>query len=357
MPARDAEAFLADAVDSILRQSYRDFELLLLYTPSTDATREVLETCVRRDRRAVVLDVAGPNLASCLNEGLRAANGELIARMDADDVALPERFAHQIAAFDARPALGVLGSAARYINAAGRPGRILAHPRGADIERAFAWGCPFTHSAVMMRREPLERSGGYRELFSHAEDYDLWLRLGETTELDNLPEILLHYRLHGRNSVMVKAVETRRFAFFAQAARIARRKNGRDPLDGLDSLPAAESLPLTGEEHAGLRGRILAGSAHRIGDARDDPESGEWWPWPAKITDAALRRDVAFFCAVRAARFYGRENPLRCMGHCLRAVVRSPMRAVRYGATIMRSLHARQNQAARKMLAKADGLG
>jgi hypothetical protein len=338
LPVRDAETFLAEAVDSILRQSYRDFELLLLYSPSSDASREVLETRVRRDRRAVVLNVSGPNLASCLNEGLRAANGELIARMDADDVALPDRFARQVAAFDVRPALGVLGGSARRIDASGRPGRILAQPRGGDIERAFAWGCPFTHPAVMMRRAPLERCGGYRDLFSYAEDYDLWLRIGEITELDNLPEILLHYRLHGRNSVILKALENRRFAFFAQAARIARRNTGRDPLDGLDALPAPESLPLSEEEHAGLRGRMLAGSAHLIGDARDDPESGEWWPRLAKITDKTLRGDVDFLCGVRSARFYGRNNLPRCMAHCLRAVVNNPARAARYGAASIRAL-------------------
>ncbi|MDR2668551.1 MAG: glycosyltransferase [Desulfovibrio sp.] len=337
LPVRNAEAFLAEAVDSILRQSYRDFELLLLYSPSSDASRAVLESRARRDPRAVVLDVAGSNLAACLNEGLRAANGELIARMDADDIALPERFARQVAAFDARPALGVLGSAVRYINAAGRPGRILVHPRGADIERAFAWGCPFTHSAVMMRRAPLERCGGYRELFSHAEDYDLWLRIGEVTELDNLPEILLYYRLHGRNSVILKALETRRHAFFAQAAQLVRHKSGIDPLDGPAALPSPESLPLSEDEFAGLRGRILAGAAHLIGDARDDPESAEWWPWPAKIADAGLRRETEFLCAVRAARFYGRDRPLRCLAHCLRAVVRNPARAARYGAAIVRS--------------------
>ncbi|MDR2123640.1 MAG: glycosyltransferase, partial [Desulfovibrio sp.] len=260
LPAREAAAFLEEAVQSILNQTFSDFELLALYAPSGDGTSAVLEKLARRDRRIKILETHGPNLAADLNHGLRVADGEFIARMDADDVSLPERFARQTAGFQARPGLGMLGCSARYIDAAGRRGRRIALPRGAKTTDALYWGCPFIHSSVMLRRSLFERHGGYRPFFQQAEDYDLWLRLHGQTEMDNLPDILLLYRLHGGNSIRRKALEIRRYALPAQAAWLVRRKTGRDPLDGLPEPPDPACLPLSEDELAGLYGRVLAGS-------------------------------------------------------------------------------------------------
>jgi glycosyltransferase involved in cell wall biosynthesis len=336
LPVRDAQPFLSEALQSIQNQSAGDFELLLLYSPSSDDSRAVLEAFAARDRRLALMDVAGKNLAACLNEGLRAARGEFIARMDADDAAHPDRFARQLAAFAARPDLGALGSAVRHIDAAGRKGRTVKQPRGNDIERALYWGCPFTHSSVMLRRAVLEQVGGYRELFPLAEDYDLWLRLHGRTQMDNLPETLIFYRLHAANSTRVKALETRRYAFFAQGAWLARRRGLSDPLEGLDCLPA--SLPLPEAVLDALYGRVLAGSAHLLGDARDDPEGDIWWPRLAAITDRALRGKCTALCLLRAARFYAASDRLRCLRHCLAALRASPSLFAAYGFRILRQL-------------------
>ncbi|MDR1489729.1 MAG: glycosyltransferase [Desulfovibrio sp.] len=335
LPVRNAQPFLAEAIQSIQNQSFGDFELLLLYSPSSDGSRAVLEAMARRDKRLVLMDVAGGNLAACLNEGLRAARGEFIARMDADDVAYPERFARQTAAFAARPELGLLGSAVRYINAAGRKGRTIRQPRGDDIERAFYWGCPFTHSSVMTRRAVMEMCGGYRELFTLAEDYDLWLRLHGLTTMDNLPETLLCYRLHATNSAKVKALDGRRYAFFAQAAWLARRQGLPDPLENLTSLPDPASLSLSRAEMNALYGRILAGSAHLLGDILDDPEGAVWWPRMAAIADNAERRKSMALCRLRCARFYARRDRLRCLRHGLAALRISPGLITGYGFRIL----------------------
>ncbi|MDR1685281.1 MAG: glycosyltransferase [Desulfovibrio sp.] len=338
LPAREAETFLEEAVQSILNQTFRDFELSALYAPSGDGTLAVLEKLARRDRRVKILETHGPNLAADLNEGLRVADGEFIARMDADDVSLPDRFARQTAEFQARPGLGLLGCSARYIDAAGRRGRRIAPPRGVNMERALYWGCPVIHSSVMMRRSVSARHGGYRPFFQQAEDYDLWLRLHGQTEMDNLPDVLLLYRLHGGNSIRRNAPAIRRYAFLAQAAWLSRRKTGRDPLDNPDEPgepPDPASLPLSETESAGLYGRILAGSTHLLGDERDDPEGNLWWPWVKKIQDKKLRREVEFFCAMRAARFYGMGNPVRCLRHCLRALAAGPDLAAGHGLKLI----------------------
>jgi glycosyltransferase involved in cell wall biosynthesis len=341
LPVRDAESFLEESAYSILRQSCRDFELLLLYSPSSDRSRAILEKIAQRDHRAAIMEVSGKNLAACLNEGLRTAQGEFIARMDADDVAYPERFARQIAAFEARPTLGLLGSAIRYMNAGGRPGRTVTQPPAANLEKAFLWGCPFTHSSVMMRRSVLEQCGGYRELFRYAEDYDLWLRLHRRVGMDNLTEILLYYRLHDRNSIRRYALKNRRYAFMAQAAWLARRASGVDPLDGLRELPAPQSLPLSEAELAGVYGRMLAGSAHLLGDDRDDPEGNEWWPWLKKIPGGADRRKTVALSSLRCARFYAeRHDWRRALRHGLYALITSPRQFINYGLTILRQWRA-----------------
>lgn len=338
LPVRNAQPFLSEAIQSIQNQSFKDFEVLLLYSPSSDGSRAVLEDMARKDRRFVLMDVARGNLAGCLNEGLRVARGEFIARMDADDVAHLERFARQTAAFATRPELGLLGSAVRYIDAAGRKGRTIGQPHGNDIERAFYWGCPFTHSSVMMRRAVLEMCGGYRELFTQAEDYDLWLRLHNLTKMDNLPETLLYYRLHATNSIKVKALDGRRYAFFAQGAWLTRRQGLADPLENLTILPKPASLPLSKLEMDALYGRVLAGSAHLLGDTQDDPEGDIWWPRMMTITDNAERRKSTALYRLRCARFYARRDKVRCLRHGLAALRTSPGLVISYGFKIVRQL-------------------
>ncbi|MDR0827791.1 MAG: glycosyltransferase [Desulfovibrio sp.] len=336
LPVRNAQPFLSEAVQSIQKQSFREFELLLLYSPSSDDSRAVLEDMAGQDRRLVLMDVVGNNLAACLNEGLRAARGELVARMDADDVAHPERFARQTAAFAARPDLVLLGSDTRYIDAEGRKGRTVRQPRGKDIERAFYWGCPFRHPSVMMRRSALEQCGGYRPLFRQAEDYDLWLRLHVRGDIDNLPETLLYYRLHAANSIKTNSLEARRHAFFAQAAWLVRKNGGDDPLEGLKALPDPELLPLSGSEMDALYGRVLAGSAHLLGDTPDDPEGDVWWPHMTAITEAAERKKSMTLYHLRCAKFYAGRDRLRCLRHGLTALRTSPRQTAGYALTVLR---------------------
>jgi hypothetical protein len=193
----------------------------------------------------------------------------------------------------------------------------------------------------MLRREALELCGGYRELFTLAEDYDLWLRLHGRTEMDNIPETLLFYRLHATNSVKVKALDGRRYAFFAQAAWLARQQGLADPLenlDNLDCLPDPASLPLPEAALNALYGRVLAGSAHLIGDALDDPEGWLWWPRMAAMADKAERRQATALCRLRCARFYARRDRPRCLLHGLAALGTSPWLVLSYFFRIMRQL-------------------
>lgn len=200
MPVRDGARYLARAVESVLGQSHGDFEFLAVDDSSTDATAGMLARFAEADGRMRVLrpDHAVGTTAA-LNLAVAEARGEYLARMDADDVARPQRFARQVAALDADPGLGALGSFVEYIDADDRPIRVFEAPVTHEaIDRAHLdQGVPrLWHPAAMLRAEVVRRVGGYDESYRYGQDYDLWLRIAEVARLANLPEVLLDYRVH-----------------------------------------------------------------------------------------------------------------------------------------------------------------
>ncbi len=198
LPVHNAARYLPEAVESILGQSFTDFEFLIIDDGSTDASRAILERYAARDRRISLRSRPNTGLTVALSELLGLARGELVARMDADDVALPERLTRQVEYLRAHPDVVCIGTAVHLIDGAGW---LLGdgHP-GMDHEeiqrQALAGDCPLNHPSVMMRRAAVEAVGGYRAEFEPAEDLDLWLRLGEVGLLVNLPEVLMKYRQH-----------------------------------------------------------------------------------------------------------------------------------------------------------------
>ncbi|HEY7654411.1 MAG TPA: glycosyltransferase [Methylomirabilota bacterium] len=194
MPARNADAWLEESLGSILRQTYPRFEVIVVDDGSTDRTGALLAAV--SDSRVTVLSQPPAGLTVSLNRGLARAKGEMVARMDADDVAMPERFARQIAFLEAHPDIGVVGTGCLEMGPTGEVVRVVRPPeRDPAIRRALIRENPFVHASVMMRRGVLDRVGGYDERFAVAQDYDLWMRLSATTQLANIPEPLLIRRL------------------------------------------------------------------------------------------------------------------------------------------------------------------
>jgi GT2 family glycosyltransferase len=201
MPVYNAESYLAEAVESILGQTFADFELLVIDDGSTDRSGAILEEYAARDRRVRLTRRPNTGYTVALNDLLALASGDLVARMDADDVALPHRLERQMDYLRAHPDVVCLGTAVHLIDSAGRYLRD-AHP-GMDHETiqrlALAADCPLNHPSVMMRRAAVLAVGGYHPEFEPAEDLDLWLRLGEVGRLTSLPEVLMKYRQHVRS--------------------------------------------------------------------------------------------------------------------------------------------------------------
>lgn len=194
MSVHNGEPWLREAVESVLVQTASDFELIVIDDGSTDGTPAALAAIL--DPRLHVERQEWRGLTQSLNRALRLANAPLLARMDADDVSLPERFERQLAFLDAHPDVGLLGTGCHEISAGGEILRTISPP-GDDgaIRRALIQRNPFVHSSVMMRRATLERVGGYDEALRVAQDYDLWMRLSRVTRLANLAEPLVLRRL------------------------------------------------------------------------------------------------------------------------------------------------------------------
>ena len=197
MAVHDGEPFLRAALDSVLAQTFRDFELIVVDDGSTDGSASIVRG-LGDPRVRLVSNERNLGLAPSLNRGVAAARGELIARLDADDLALPERLARQVAHMDAHPDVGLLGSWYVEMPADGTPGATRRLPTEHwDLRWHLCLTCPFVHSTVLWRRALVaERVGGYDETLVFSEDYDLWRRIGERLVVANLPAYLVRLRVH-----------------------------------------------------------------------------------------------------------------------------------------------------------------
>lgn len=238
MPVRNGEAWLAAAIDSVLAQTLSDFELLVIDDGSTDRTAEIIAAYVARDARIRPLPQASLGLVAALNNGLTQARGDLIARLDADDLAGPARLATQVAAMDANGRLVLLGSWAEIIDSDGHvTGRLTPESDPQMLRALLHRTNPIIHSSIMMRTDAARRSGGYRAAFEAAEDYDLWLRLSEQGDIGILPLALVSYREHGGNVTARKAARQLFSTRIAIRAAAARRRTGIDPAASLNVPP------------------------------------------------------------------------------------------------------------------------
>jgi glycosyltransferase involved in cell wall biosynthesis len=238
MPVRNASRWLGEAIDSVVRQTLSDLELLVIDDGSTDETPQILSDWLCRDGRIRLLRQQDLGLVAALNYGLAEARGPFLARLDADDCAAPERLERQIRVLDNDPSIGLLGSWAQRIDEHGRPrGNLKPKTDPEQLVDILAYANPFIHSTIMLRTEIARGLGGYRTAFEAAEDYDLWLRMSEVTRLANVAEPLVQYRRHGANVTTRKVIRQSFSVRLAQRAAWIRRQTGCDPATDLASAP------------------------------------------------------------------------------------------------------------------------
>lgn len=191
MVAHDEERMIGDAIASILAQTFGDFELIVVDDGSSDRTVEIVKGF--RDPRIRVISQPNAGQPAGMNRGIAASTGELIARHDADDLSLLERFGRQAAFLDAHPGVALVGTGAVLRDAQGRERLFRVQTSDRAIRLAMAWENPFVHTAVMMRRSAVTAAGGYADMLF--EDYDLWIRMAAAGALANLPEPLVVRRV------------------------------------------------------------------------------------------------------------------------------------------------------------------
>jgi glycosyltransferase involved in cell wall biosynthesis len=202
MPVYNAERYVAEAIQSILGQTLREFEFLIIDDGSTDGSRRILEDYAAREPRIRLTCRANLGLVATLNELIDQAEGEFLARMDADDIAMPERFRRQVDYLRGHPNCSVVGCRARVIDPDGDPlcDWFVEQPHEVidDLLLQVGVSSVICHPSVLMRRDAVMAVGKYRD-FPIEEEIDLFLRLAESGRLAILPEVLLKYRQHPEN--------------------------------------------------------------------------------------------------------------------------------------------------------------
>lgn len=235
IPVRNGEKYLSQAIESVLVQTHRDLELLIVDDGSTDSTAAIIRRCASRDSRVRCLSQENRGVAASANRGLEEARGEWVARLDCDDVFLPGKLERQSAFIRKNPDARIVGTLGCFINNAGRVLGLVSTGgpfTKAEFEDMAARGEPvfFIHSSTLMHRETMLAIGGYREQFAQAEDVDLWLRMAEKGHLLlKMPEPLLMYRLHGESLTMSRNAEQRLHHRWAAACAEARRQGREEP--------------------------------------------------------------------------------------------------------------------------------
>lgn len=194
LPVYNGEKYLAEAIDSVLAQSFSNFELIIIDDGSTDGSQQILREYVRIDPRVRVIVRENRGLATTLNDSIDIARGAWIARMDQDDIALPHRLERQLECLE-RTGADIAGS---WVRRFGTSDTRIVKLRQTDeaIKMEMLFGSPFAHPAVMMRTTSAKLLR-YDKAYEKAEDYDLWERAAEAGwKMANEPEVLLLYRVH-----------------------------------------------------------------------------------------------------------------------------------------------------------------
>jgi glycosyltransferase involved in cell wall biosynthesis len=229
VPTVRIDADFRAAIASLTTQTVTEIEIVIVIDGAADGHEQELEQFADDDRFRVVLNGRQLGTPVALNRGVAVARGEYIARLDADDLAEPDRLAEQLAVFADNPDLVLVGSSATLIDDGGaRIGQLDVPVEGA--ERVLLRRNAFVHSSVLMRRDALDLVGGYDERCNRMQDYELWLRLAQVGAVENVPMPLVSYRVH-------PGMHSRRTPAFGAAARAVLRSRvelarhlGRSPV-------------------------------------------------------------------------------------------------------------------------------
>lgn len=289
MPVHNGGAYVTKAAESILGQTFADFEFVVVDDGSSDGSDKLIEDLARRDPRIRPLRQDHAGVAAALNAGIRSTDAEFIVRMDADDIAANDRIERQLNFLLQNPDIAVVGSFVNIMDAAGNFRKLKKFPvTPEEISARRLHKNPMCHSSVVMRRAAYEAAGGYDERFKSAQDHDLWLRVSHLGyRLANMPVPLLQYRDHpGQVTASGRRQQTYIFSSLAI----------------LQALFAAHGLPrfrfddMATFDFDQLATRIIA---------------------LAEVVTAGAERDAMYYQAARLVRFYSEQKGIARLAKAL----------------------------------------
>lgn len=290
LPVHNGEAYLRQAIESVQCQSESDWEMVVVIDHCTDRSVALIEQMAAKDARIRIMTMTHAHgIAAALNFGLSACRGTWIARMDADDVSLPERFRHQIDFLQARPDIVAVGCWVLRIDADGDPLGVGRWPlnHAAIVQGLLNGEGGLPHPGAMIRRESLNAVQGYQEHLAYAQDKDLWLRLAEVGHLANLPTVELQYREHV-GGVSCRHHDQQR-SYLEWAVNSARARRGLPRWEGRpvrNTSPQRETwikAALRSGNHATAKKHLRAMASERGRTAR-------WWWWRTRASLMSLTK-------------------------------------------------------------------
>lgn len=202
MPAHNAQKYISSAIESILNQTFKKFELIIINDSSTDKTLDIIKSFSKKDSRVkIVNNDTRLDIARSLNKGISFAKSNIIARMDADDIAFSNRLELQYKLISSSKNIAVVGANIVIMDTAENKIATRSYPDSSGkLKDCLFKYSPFAHPVVMFKKNMFEEVGRYNPKYSPTEDLDLWFRLGIKYEFESIPESLLKYRLYEKSS-------------------------------------------------------------------------------------------------------------------------------------------------------------
>jgi predicted O-methyltransferase YrrM len=365
------ERFLAESIESILGQTFRGFEFIIVDFGSTDGSQSIVTRYQAKDDRIKFHVILPCNLSEARNACCFRARGKYLALLDADDVALPHRLARQVDYLESHSGIGILGGGVELIDEAGRRvGAVVKAENDRELRKTLLNSSPFCASTVTMRADAFRAVGGYRRAFADtAEDYDLWQRIMEPCQGVKLGEVVVRYRLHPDQIGGRKLRQLSLGQCVARASARVRSQGGADPLNSLDSI-TPELLTELGISEEEVENALLKAYCTRVLNSLRASNVNSALPLVNEMLEAlaqskCVRDRVAADSWFTAARAYCWQGDVRsaCVAVVRAAIVYPPfvveipwrgIRRVAGWATWLRAL-CRRKARAEETLARRGG--
>jgi len=267
MTVYNDEKYVGHAIESILEQTFLDFEFVIVNDGSTDRTAEILMEYSAKDSRIRVFDQANAGTTAAANRGLSVVRGKYVARLDSDDVSYSHRLQTEVKFLESHVDVALVGGGADIIDLSGA---IIGQRNimTATPARTLMHRCIYQQSDVMFRRDTVVALGGYREKFRNAQDYDLWLRISEAAHVAKLDEVLGAWRLNGGGYTLSRAREQKKEVRIIKRFSRQRRRLGHDEYSFYSPpIPAKHRKSISEREYGLWVGTVML-QAVRLREAR-----------------------------------------------------------------------------------------